>query len=147
MSVEFIGPFQEHRVCVDGRRVPKLTASPCDGGMNLVLDGRIAIFIGDGAEPDAPAVAVFVAHAIAIGMGCACHPSTDSEPTMSNPFPIMMRMDAPSGPPLTLVPDRVAQLDKGVTTGHAEEPEASNLNGAGSSPAAVYPDGDNEHGQ
>lgn len=69
MSVELVGPFEEHRVVVDGLQVPHLTATPMPGGkVNLLLDSRLGL---DVEVVDLEAVTRFVADAVAIGMGYA----------------------------------------------------------------------------
>jgi hypothetical protein len=41
---QIVGPFQNHRVIVNGRRVPFLEALPLNGGkIRLLLNGRYAL--------------------------------------------------------------------------------------------------------
>lgn len=43
---ELVGPFQEWRVVVEGRRVPLLTAEEVEGGrLNLIFDDRIGVLL------------------------------------------------------------------------------------------------------
>jgi hypothetical protein len=71
-SVEFIGPFEEHRVVVDGWQVPFLTATPFKGGMvALTLDHRFDL---DVSVADAERIVPWVADVIAVAMGYACFP-------------------------------------------------------------------------
>jgi hypothetical protein len=88
---EIIGPFESHRVIVDGRRVPFLQAHPANGGkISLVLDGRLGM---DVSVADAEAVIPFIANCIAVAMGFTCHPSADEDPQRSTPFPISQSVD------------------------------------------------------
>jgi hypothetical protein len=60
---QIVGPFQSHRVIVDGRRVPFLEALPVNGGkISLLLDGRYAL---DVSVADAEAFIPWIADAIA----------------------------------------------------------------------------------
>lgn len=62
-----IGPFEEYRVVVEGRRIPLLTASPeSETQTLLILDGRLSIVIGN---RDLEQVAWLVANALALGQG------------------------------------------------------------------------------
>lgn len=62
-----IGPIQEYRVVVEGRRIPGLTAWPeSETQTMLTLDGRLSIIIGN---RDLERVAWLVANALAIGQG------------------------------------------------------------------------------
>lgn len=127
MSIEIVGPFQEHRVYIDGRRVPGLTAHPGESGTDLVIDHRLSLFVPHDADPNLQQIASFVANAIAIGLGYSHHPDKETEPRRRTPFPIGMRLGEGEAA-LKLVPDRVAQLD---------EHEPSKLADAGSIPATV----------
>ena len=78
MTVEYVGPFEQWQVVIDGWEVPLLTAHPQTGGKVFVnLDRRFGIELN---VSEAELVLPFVAHAIAIASGLACHPSKDSEP-------------------------------------------------------------------
>lgn len=82
---EIVGPFESHRVIVDGRRVPFLDALPVNGGkIALLLDGRYSVDI-DVAQADA--LIPWIADAIAVALGFTCHPRRGKEPVRSNPFP------------------------------------------------------------
>jgi hypothetical protein len=71
-DVEYVGPFDDWRVVVDGRRVPFLSARPVDGGkVDLTLDDRYGLLVDvETAEKVIP----FLADAIAVAMGFTCHP-------------------------------------------------------------------------
>lgn len=63
-----VGPFEEWRVVIDGRMIPKLTAyRQTDGRVTLSLDHRFIIDLPD--EGLAYQVAAFAANAMAIGKG------------------------------------------------------------------------------
>ncbi len=82
---QIVGPFQSHRVIVDGRRVPFLEALPVNGGkISLLLDGRYTLDI---SVADADAFIPWIADAIAIAMGYTCHPRAGQEPLRASPFP------------------------------------------------------------
>ena len=88
---EIVGPFQSHRVIVDGRRVPFLEALPVNGGkISLLLDGRYAL---DVTVADAEAFIPWIADAIAIALGYTCHPRPGKEPVRSSPFPGSISID------------------------------------------------------
>lgn len=75
--INVVGPFQQWRVTVDGWEVPLLTASPETGGMiHLSLDHRFGL---DLSVQDAESIVPFIAHAIAIASGFACHPNRDDD--------------------------------------------------------------------
>lgn len=87
MSVEILGPFKSHLVVVDGRRVPYLAARPEQGGIvTLIIDDWIAL---DVQVADLDRVTAFVAHAIAVASGYACHPQAPEEPV---PRPLFKRV-------------------------------------------------------
>jgi len=82
---QIVGPFESHRVVVDGHRVPFLDAMPVNGGkIGLLLDGRYALDI---SVADADAFIPWIADAIAIAMGYTCHPRAGKEPVRASPFP------------------------------------------------------------
>ena len=87
MSVDFIGAFEYHTVCVNGWSVPYLTAAPVNGGkVELALDHRYAIEL---SIQDAEQIVPFIANAIAIAHGYTAHPSDGDEPlppTQRHPF-------------------------------------------------------------
>jgi len=88
---QIVGPFENHRVVVSGRRVPFLGAYPVNGGkISLVLDNRLGMEV---PVADAETVIPFIADCIAVGMGYACHPSADEEPRPLTPFPISQGID------------------------------------------------------
>ena len=95
MSVEFVGPFEYHAVCVNGWRVPYLTATPVNGGqIDLTLDHRYALVL---SVAEAEHVVPFIANAIAIAHGYTAHPSEDVDeplgPTKRHPMNRMVSMD------------------------------------------------------
>jgi hypothetical protein len=72
MAVDFIGPFEQYKVVVDGWQVPFLSAQPRTGGnVELSLDDRFGLVL-DIAQ--AELVVPFLANAVAIAMGYASHP-------------------------------------------------------------------------
>lgn len=82
---QIVGPFQSHRVIVDGRRVPFLEAFPVNGGkISLLLDGRYGLDVSVG---DADAFIPWIADAIAVAMGYTGHPRAGKEPLRASPFP------------------------------------------------------------
>jgi hypothetical protein len=87
-EVEYVGPFKEWEVVVDGRRVPHVTAVPLSGGkVRLVLDNRFGLVL-DVAM--ANKVVPFLADAIAVAMGYTCHPRPrHKRPRKRIPFPRM----------------------------------------------------------
>lgn len=75
MTVEFVGPFETHRVVVDGWAVPFIAAHPVgDGYIALTLDHRFDIDI---PVIDADRLVGFIADCIAVAMGYTCHPRAD----------------------------------------------------------------------
>jgi hypothetical protein len=93
-DVEFVGPFEYHAVCVNGWRVPYLTATPVNGGrVELCLDHRYAMEL---SVKDAECVVPFIANAIAIAKGYTAHPSeSETEPlppTARHPFNRMIAL-------------------------------------------------------
>lgn len=89
MSVQLVGPITTYAVVLDGWVVPALTASAEPGGMiRLCLDQRITVDI---PVADADPIVEFIADAIAIGLGYASHPRSESEPALRTPFARMMR--------------------------------------------------------
>jgi len=62
-----VGPFQEWRVQIDGRIIPRLTGYREGEKVWLVLDGRFGLECAD--ESAAYRTASFVANALAIGEG------------------------------------------------------------------------------
>lgn len=78
-DVEYVGPFERWSVVVDGWEVPHLEAMPVPGGkVSLTLDRRFGL---DLSVAEAERIVPFVAHAIAIAGGLACHPGQEDEPT------------------------------------------------------------------
>ena len=64
-----IGPFEEYRVVIEGRLIPKLTAFREGDDICLVLDNRLSISVPKSRAYD---IAWLVANALAIGAGYAC---------------------------------------------------------------------------
>jgi hypothetical protein len=83
-QVEYIGPFESHRVVVDGWQVPLLEAEPRPGGqITLTLDQRYDL---DLPLADAERIVPFIANAIAIALGYASHPDAGAgEPQLLAP--------------------------------------------------------------
>jgi hypothetical protein len=82
---EIVGPFQSHRVIVEGRRVPFLEALPVNGGkISLLLDSRFSLDI---SVADAETFIPWIADAIAVALGYTSHPCRGKEPVRSSPFP------------------------------------------------------------
>lgn len=101
MAVDFVGPFEYHAVCVNGWRVPYLTATPMRGGqIDLTLDHRYALVL---SLADAEHVVPFIANAIAIAHGYTAHPSEDVDephrPTERHPMSRMISVDLAADPP------------------------------------------------
>lgn len=70
-AVEFIGPFEQYAVTVDGYRVPMLQAHMQKGGkVLLTLDHRYGL---DLDLQTAQFVVPFVANAMAVAAGYSCH--------------------------------------------------------------------------
>jgi len=66
-----IGPFEEYRVLVEGRQIPKLTGLRCtDGTVHLSVDHRFCGIFS--TENDAQQAAYLIANALAIGSGYPC---------------------------------------------------------------------------
>lgn len=84
--VEYVGPFPQTVVVMDGRRVPFLEASHLGDRVSLSLDNRFGL---DLTVAEAEKVVPFLADAIAIGLGYSCHPRVGEEP---NPRPVFPRM-------------------------------------------------------
>lgn len=61
-----VGPFEEFRVIVEGRLIPRLTAYKDGEKIGLVVDNRFSVSL---SERDARSVAWLVANALAIGSG------------------------------------------------------------------------------
>lgn len=61
-----IGPFEEYRIVIEGKLIPKLTAFREGDDICLVLDHRLSISISKDRAYD---VAWLVANAMAIGAG------------------------------------------------------------------------------
>jgi hypothetical protein len=90
--VSFPGPFERHKVVVDGWQVPLLHAHPSgehDESVMLVIDDRLAeTFTVEEAERVVP----FIANAIAVALGYTCHPNEDAEqPLARQPLPRPVR--------------------------------------------------------
>lgn len=64
-----IGPFEENRVVLEGKLIPKLTAQREGDNISLCLDNRLSIAVPKEAAYD---VAWLVANAMAIGAGYPC---------------------------------------------------------------------------
>jgi len=70
-----IGPFEEYRVVLAGKLIPKLTANrDGDDMISLTLDNRLSVSVPKDRAYD---IAWLVANALAIGAGYACFESDD----------------------------------------------------------------------
>jgi hypothetical protein len=82
-----VGPFEEYRVVVDGRVIPRLTGHYEGDKIALVLDGRFSHSFSQG---DAYSAAWLIANALAIGAGYS-HLGAESK---EHPFaPKAMQVD------------------------------------------------------
>lgn len=82
--VDFVGPFEHHKVVVEGWTVPLLDAQPLPGGrVTLRLDERFDL---DLSIAEAERVVPFIANAIAVALGFTCHPRGDEEPKSQPPL-------------------------------------------------------------
>lgn len=82
--VQFIGPFEYHRVVVDGWQVPLLEAyQRPNETVTVLLDQRYAL---DLSLDDADRVVPFIANAIAIALGFSAHPSHGEELNLLPPM-------------------------------------------------------------
>lgn len=61
-----IGPFTEHRVVVEGRLIPHLTAFKDGMGINLVIDHRLSIAVPEDRAYD---ICWLLANAMAVAAG------------------------------------------------------------------------------
>ena len=113
MSAEIVGPFEEHRLIVDGYSVPCAEAKENEGGtVTFILDKRMAWTVPAGAFED---VAAMVATAYALGLGLPCSPRAEDEPgDHSESFARQMERV-----PSMLRPSRVHMIDA-VWTEEAE---------------------------
>jgi hypothetical protein len=84
-DLEFVGPFETHRVLLYGRRVPHLDAAPMNGGMvHITLDERYGL---DLTVEEAERVVPFIADCIAVAAGYSCHPRQGEQPYPLPLFP------------------------------------------------------------
>jgi hypothetical protein len=83
-SVEFVGPVEQWWVSLNGYRVPFLTALPRNGGViDLTLDDRYLVTL---TVEEADRFIPFIADAIAVARGFACHPrGLDHQPEPWSP--------------------------------------------------------------
>lgn len=79
----FVGPFEEYRVVLDGRMIPKLTGLKRASGNSLTLDNRFLLE----NIPDELLIPVahMIANALAIGGGYSCF-SADAKDTSFAPL-------------------------------------------------------------
>lgn len=74
-GAQIVGPFEEHRLVVDGYSVPCAEAKENDGGtVTFIMDKRLAWTVPAGAFED---VAALVATAYSLGLGLPCAPRDD----------------------------------------------------------------------
>jgi hypothetical protein len=85
-----VGPFEEYRVVIDGRRIPKLTGrKDSDGRVHLTVDHRFGAEFPN--EETAHQAAWLIAQAMAIGAG---YPHLGAE-TKEQPFaPLCVRLSS-----------------------------------------------------
>lgn len=74
------GPFEVHKLTLDGYRIPRLAGRVIDGRWHFTLDERYGV---DVPERDGTGVAMMIANALAIGAGFSCF-GENSQP--SNEF-------------------------------------------------------------
>lgn len=74
-NIRSVGPFHRYPVVMNGWTVPNLEAQETRRGVTLTLDHRLSLDLNDTTEPGA--VIWFVANAIAVAKGYACHPTKD----------------------------------------------------------------------
>lgn len=87
MGVEFRGPRLPHyEFVVDGYRVPNVTAVPVDGGWNIIVDRRIALFVTD--EDEIKRWLPLLANGMAVAAGYTKH-GEGSAPM--NPYRVQVR--------------------------------------------------------
>ncbi len=70
------GPFTEHRVVIDGRMIPSMTARREGDRVSLILDDRLSITVPADIGYQ---VAAFAANAMAIGAGYSHSGATTRE--------------------------------------------------------------------
>jgi hypothetical protein len=68
-GLESHGPFQQHKLTIDGYRIPYMTGLLKDGRWHFTLDER---FGADVPEQDGHGVAWLIANALAFGAGYSC---------------------------------------------------------------------------
>lgn len=68
-GLESHGPFHQHKLTLDGYRIPYLTGMRKDGRWYFTLDGRFGV---DVPERDGAGVAMVIANALAFGAGYSC---------------------------------------------------------------------------
>lgn len=85
--LEFLPPYSERGVTIDGYDVPGIEAREVDGGVNcnIFLDRRFDITI---PAEHAQQVVWLLANALAIGAGYSCH----GENSMHRPNPYKVRV-------------------------------------------------------
>lgn len=94
--VQFVGPFTEHRVVIDGWEVPLINAHPTENGdVMIVIDQRLGeTFTRDEAQRFVP----FLADAIAVALGYGAHPrDEDPDPLARGPHVRPKRVHMVSG--------------------------------------------------
>jgi hypothetical protein len=76
-EVQYVGPFEEWEVVVDGWTVPYLTCRPLpEGGVSLLIEKRYRLRLDD---EEAERVLPFIANAIAVALGYSGHPERNWE--------------------------------------------------------------------
>jgi hypothetical protein len=76
-DVQYVGPFEEWEVVVDGWTVPYLTSRPLSGGsVSLSIDKRYRLRLD---RVEAERIVPFIADAIAVALGYSGHPRREWE--------------------------------------------------------------------
>lgn len=84
VGLESIGPFQIHKLRLDGYRIPHLNGRLIDGVWHFILDERFGCEI---PEKYGTSVAWMIANALAIGAGYSCFGENSQ---IANPFTVKM---------------------------------------------------------
>lgn len=96
-AVQFPGPFKPYwKVVANGHQVPYLTADLSKPGtVELLLDGRFSLEV---PVDEAETTVAFIANAIAVARGKACHPTAAiPDPPERNLTPLVMQLETPDG--------------------------------------------------
>lgn len=74
-AIASVGPFQRYPATMNGWTIPHLEVRETTEGVTLTLDHRFTLDLNEQTQPGA--VIWFVANAIAVAKGYACHPTKD----------------------------------------------------------------------